>query len=109
MEILVGLFAAFLIGAGAAAYAGRWRSWASADPTFFYAIGFGILYLGIAVGLFAVLSSLGDILPLAAQRAGAVTVFALLGVTLLSFFWLPRALTPTWFREARTRRPSSQR
>lgn len=104
MEILVGVVALFLIGAGLAAYTGRWRSWASADPTFFYAIGFGILFLGIGMGLFAVITALGDILPLAAQRVGAVAVFTFLGITLLSLFWFPRALTPRWFREAGTRR-----
>jgi uncharacterized membrane protein YhaH (DUF805 family) len=104
VEFWIGLFALFLIAAGMSAYTGRWRSWASADPRFFYAIGFGILYLGIGIGLFAVIRALSDILPLAAQRTGAVVVFALLGITLLSLFWFPLALTPRWFRDAQTRR-----
>ncbi len=109
MEFWTGLFALFLIAAGLSAYTGRWRSWASADPRFFYAIGFGILYLGIGVGLFALITALGEALPLAAQRAGAVVVFALLGITLLSLFWFPPALTPRWFRDAETRRRTMAR
>ncbi|WJL94800.1 hypothetical protein QSU92_12590 [Microbacterium sp. ET2] len=76
----------------------------TAGAVIFYAIGFGILFLGIGMGLFAILTALGDALPLAAQRVGAVVVFAFLGTTLLSLFWFPRALTPRWFREAGTRR-----
>lgn len=96
--IVVGLA---LIVAGAAAYAGRWRRWAFARPVFSYAIGFGVLYVGIGMVVFGVVTVFGDAVPLDVQRGAAAIVLALFAMMLLSLFWFPRFLTPRWFRQER--------
>ena len=90
-----------LIGAGIAAYLGRWRRWAFARPVFSYAIGFGVLYVGMGMVIFGVLTMLGDAVPLAVQRGAAAIVLALIAVMLVSLFWFPPFLTPRWFRAER--------
>lgn len=96
--ILVGIA---LIVAGVAAYLGRWRRWAFARPVFSYAIGFGVLYVGIGMIVFGLLTVFGDAVPLGVQRVGAVVVLALIATMLLSLFWFPAFLTPRWFRTER--------
>lgn len=96
--VLVGI--ALIVG-GVAAYLGRWRRWAFARPVFSYAVGFGVLYVGIAMTIFGILTLLGDAVPLGVQRVGAVVVLALMAMMLLSLFWFPAFLTPRWFRTER--------
>lgn len=68
--ILVGVFP---IGAGVAAYLGRWRRWAFARPVFSYAIGFGVLYVGVGMVIFGVLTSRWFRTERAAQRGARGT------------------------------------
>ncbi|MBT9607485.1 hypothetical protein [Microbacterium sp.] len=101
MSVAAVLVGVFLIGAGGAAYLGRWRRWAFARPVFSYAIGFGVLYAGIAMVIFGILTMFGDAVPLAVQRGAAAIVLALIAVMLVSLFWFPPFLTPRWFRTER--------
>lgn len=101
MSIAAILVGVFLIGAGVAAYLGRWRRWAFARPVFSYAIGFGVLYVGIGMVIFGVLTVFGDAVPRGVERVAAVVVLALIAIMLLSLFWFPSFLTPRWFRTER--------
>ncbi|KSU52189.1 hypothetical protein AS029_14435 [Microbacterium enclense] len=95
--------------AGTAAYLGRWRRWAFARPVFSYAIGFGVLYVGIGMVIFGILTMLGDAVPLVLERAAAVVVLALIATMLLSLFWFPAFLTPRWFRAERAAQRGARR
>ncbi|MDQ1169692.1 cytochrome c biogenesis protein CcdA [Microbacterium proteolyticum] len=107
MSVTAIFLGVFLIGAGAAAYRGRWRRWAFARPVFSFAIGFGTLYAGLAMVVFGVVTLLGDAVSAGAQRAAAVVVMVLMALMLLSLFWFPPFLTPRWFREERAAQEAS--
>ena len=85
------------VGIGLACYLGLWRSWASPRRGWF-APGFGCFYTGVATILGSLLLLVVDSWPAATVIAGVVAMTALYAIGILSLFWLPRLLTPRWFR-----------
>ncbi|SDT32060.1 hypothetical protein SAMN04489834_3427 [Microterricola viridarii] len=87
--------------AGTLAYTGRWKGWAFARPVLSYGIGFGCLYMGIAVVLgwtaaTVLPDSMNILFIILVSISGALVL-----LTLISQWWLPRFLQPRWFRELR--------
>lgn len=102
MSWVTGIFAVALAIGGILAYRGMWRSWASRPLG--YGVGFMLLYLAIAIGgvqASELVLSLGG-----AKWLAAVFLFfgiASLILAVVSMIWLPKFLTPAWFRQVRAR------
>jgi hypothetical protein len=102
MTWMTGVFAVALAIGGMLAYRGVWRSWALRPLG--YGTGFMLLYLAIAIGgiqVSALIMSLGGAAWLAAVFLALGTASLILAV--VSLVWLPRFLTPAWFRSVRAR------
>lgn len=89
----------FLFGIGA--YRGYIRWWAESFGYVLY-WGFSLLYLGIIVLTAVFVANVGDeIQPLRAVIRHLLTVAC--GVVLVSIFWMPNFLLPSWFKDGRAR------
>ena len=61
-------------------------------------LSFGLAWLGLAGLLMALGSTLIDSGPEALGVVFSLLALVCFGITLLSFFWLPRRLLPGWYR-----------
>lgn len=91
---------AFLIG-GVLAYTGRWQRWAVTTRLGAYAVGFSLLYFGLAGVCAAIFFALRGTPFLPVGVAFLIVCVPAALVAVLSIFWLPRFLLPRWFKDYR--------
>jgi hypothetical protein len=99
VTVWVGLIGALIAIAGVLAYAGVWRSWAVRST--WSNNGFMMLYIGLCALFVATGQAAHDeqALGLAALLFVLAAASAVIGI--VSWFWLPKFLTPRWFRAVR--------
>lgn len=92
------LFGMGALAAGTTAYSGRWRKWAHRSG-YGHNFGFSLFYFGVAFIFMGVSLSISQgIIPINAL----IVVWVMLAwCGIISYFWLPKFLLPTWFREGR--------